>query len=91
MAERTVRLRDDDEGRRETGSAAKAGRAEPAQRRDEREDEKRQRSDVDAMGEDKHRKVVEKRYGLSTTRRLVYYGIFGSWHGARLSGVERSR
>jgi hypothetical protein len=45
--------------------------APQAQRGDEA-----QRSDVDAMGQEKHRKVVGKRYGLSRARQIVYYGIF---------------
>lgn len=28
------------------------------------------------MGQDKHRKVVGQRYGLSRTRQLLIYGIF---------------
>jgi hypothetical protein len=35
-----------------------------------------QRSDVDAMGQDKHRKVIGQRYGASRGRQLLYYGIF---------------
>jgi outer membrane biosynthesis protein TonB len=34
------------------------------------------RSEVDAMGQDKHRQVVGQRYGVSRARSLVYYGIF---------------
>jgi hypothetical protein len=33
-------------------------------------------SDVDAMGQDKYRKVVGKRYGLSRARQFLFYGIF---------------
>jgi hypothetical protein len=35
-----------------------------------------QPSDVDAMGQDKHRKVIGQRYGASRGRQLLYYGIF---------------
>jgi hypothetical protein len=35
-----------------------------------------QPSDVDAMGQDKHRQVIGQRYGASRGRQLLYYGIF---------------
>ncbi len=31
---------------------------------------------VDAMGQDKHRKVIGQRYGASRSKQLLYYGIF---------------
>lgn len=34
------------------------------------------RSDVDAMGQDKHRTVIGQRYGASRTKQIVYYGAF---------------
>jgi hypothetical protein len=34
------------------------------------------RSDVDAMGQDKHRKVVGQRFGASRAKQVAYYGIF---------------
>lgn len=37
--------------------------------------EQRTRSDVDAMGQEKHREVVGKQYGLSRGRQFLYYGI----------------
>ena len=33
-------------------------------------------SKVDAMGQDKHREVSGKRYGLSRGRQFLYYGLF---------------
>ena len=35
-----------------------------------------QPSDVDAMGQEKHRKVIGQRYGASRARQILYYGIF---------------
>ena len=34
------------------------------------------RSDVDAMGQDKHRTVIGQQYGASRTKQLAYYGTF---------------
>lgn len=39
-------------------------------------EQQQQRSDVDAMGQDKKRQVVGQGYGPSKKRQLAYYGIF---------------
>jgi hypothetical protein len=39
-------------------------------------DQERGRSDVDAMGQDKRRRIIGESYGPSKGRQLVYYGIF---------------
>ena len=33
-------------------------------------------SDVDAMGQDKHRKIIGQGYGPGKARQFLYYGIF---------------
>jgi hypothetical protein len=50
------------------------GAKQPAARERPRGDH--QPSDVDAMGQDKHRTVIGQRYGASRGRQLLYYGIF---------------
>jgi hypothetical protein len=49
-------------------------KARAAPRREQRSPE--ERSDVDAMGQDKHRQVVGQRFGASRARQFAYYGIF---------------
>lgn len=60
---REDRDRKDDSGRRDEAKA-------------ERDAEQEGRSDVDAMGQDKHRQVVGQRVGASRTKQLAYYGAF---------------
>ena len=56
--------------------------AEDRSQQDDSRDESRDRqgehepSGVDAMGQDKHRKVSGQRYGLSRGRQVLYYGLF---------------
>src|SRR5512133_1214762 len=49
--------------------------SEPADRAAQR-DIRQRPADVDAMGQDKHRKVVGQRHGVSRGRSLVYHGVF---------------
>lgn len=50
--------------------------------RDERRDDstggeaEERYSTVDAMGQDKHRKIIGEGYGPSRGRQLLYYGVF---------------
>ena len=50
--------------------------SEPSPRKRDSDSEHGQRSDVDAMGQDKHRRVIGQRYGASRGRQLLYYGLF---------------
>lgn len=43
---------------------------------DQRPAAQQDRSNVDAMGQDKHRTVIGQRYGASRSRQLAYYGVF---------------
>lgn len=45
---------------------------EPPQKRRETGDP----TTVDAMGQDKHRRVIGQRYGASRSKQLLYYGVF---------------
>jgi outer membrane biosynthesis protein TonB len=66
------------------GAAATPSKAAPPARPSQQAREAQQprqpapseRSDVDAMGQDKHRQVVGQRYGASRARQFAYYGIF---------------
>ncbi len=49
--------------------------ASEADAREERDSE-HEPSTVDAMGHEKHRKVIGQRYGASRGRQFLYYGIF---------------
>jgi hypothetical protein len=76
----------------ESDEAEQAPREEPAREERDRKDEEGSkdeskaerggdgqegsRSDVDAMGQDKHRAVVGQRVGASRTKQLAYYGTF---------------
>lgn len=57
----------DDDGR---------GRDDESKAARDRESDQEGRSDVDAMGQDKHRQVVGQRVGASRTKQLAYYGAF---------------
>jgi hypothetical protein len=46
------------------------------------------RSDVDAMGQDKHRQVVGQRYGASRAKQLIYYGTFVAFVIAAYLGLK---
>jgi hypothetical protein len=46
------------------------------------------RSDVDAMGQDKHRTVIGQRYGASRTKQLAYYGAFVAFVIAAYLGLQ---
>jgi hypothetical protein len=54
--------------------AAKAGEGEGEGDRGNVDPEGR--SDVDAMGQDKHRTVIGQRYGASRAKQVAYYGAF---------------
>jgi hypothetical protein len=62
-------------GRRGGRRPGAGRREEKAEDRREQRQEQRGRSDVDALGQDKHRQVVGQRYGLSRARQLLFYGI----------------
>jgi len=71
-----------EESRKPKAKADEAPKAKadepPAARAAPRDEQKspESRSDVDAMGQDKHRQVVGQRFGASRARQLAYYGIF---------------
>ena len=55
------------------------GNGAPPRSADERAEtrgDRQGRSNTDAMGQDKYRKVVGQRYGLGRTRQFLFYGIF---------------
>ena len=57
-------------------SGAGNGESRPARREANGDRGPQARSDVDAMGQEKHRKVVGQRYGLSRARQFLFYGLF---------------
>jgi len=59
-----------------------------AKERVEHGGERRGPSDVDAMGQDKHRNVVGQRYGLSRARQFLFYGIFLAFVVAAYIGLK---
>ena len=46
------------------------------------------RSDVDAMGQDKHRQVIGQRVGASRAKQLAYYGAFVAFVIAAYLGLK---
>ena len=80
-----ARVAETDRDERAEAKADGGGEAEEKQAPDEEQrtdgDAREERgeqepSGVDAMGQDKHRKVSGQRYGLSRGRQLLYYGLF---------------
>jgi hypothetical protein len=69
------------------GPTAAADQPYDEDRREQRQ-EQRGRSDVDALGQDKHRQVVGQRYSLSRARQLLFYGIFVAFLIAAFIGLR---
>jgi hypothetical protein len=69
--------RNEDRDRKDTddGKENDGEKDEPKSERDG-DSEQGTRSDVDAMGQDKHRQVIGQRVGASRTKQLAYYGAF---------------
>ena len=59
-----------------------------AEKRTESRSERGGRSDVDAMGQDKHRQVVGQRFGLSRARQFLFYGVFLAFVIAAYIGLK---
>ena len=82
-----------DEGRRESQPESKREpepKTEQREDRDDRADDGQQggRSEVDAMGQDKHRTVIGQRYGASRTKQALYYGTFVAFVVAAYFGLK---
>ena len=54
----------------------------------DREEQQGGRSDVDAMGQDKHRTVIGQRYGASRAKQFLYYGAFVAFVVAAYLGLQ---
>ena len=66
-------------------------RKEPDSKPDEERDREGQqagRSEVDAMGQDKHRTVIGQRYGASRAKQFIYYGAFVAFVVAAYLGLQ---
>jgi hypothetical protein len=86
--------RPDRESSSQNGDEAEAGKRSETAGRDseQRSDSERRDSDdqepVDAMGKEKHRQVIGKRYGASRSRQLLYYGAFVAFVIAAYIGLK---
>jgi hypothetical protein len=71
------------------GPKASAAKPKPqAEKRQRQRGDDRRRSKVDAMGQDKHRKVVGQRYALARSRQFLYYGLFIAFVVAAYFGLK---
>jgi hypothetical protein len=82
-----------DEGQKRAKQSRRTARRQgsPPRGAEERAEPRREPDgpeNVDAMGQDKYRKVVGKRYGLSRTRQFLFYGIFLAFVIAAYIGLK---